>query len=500
MNYIFTRPAWQLAIVSGICVGFAYQPWHLGLLVYIGFIPLIHTWFNHRSRDNFKSGYLFGLIYNFISNYWMGVNSGADFSVVLLSLISAVVYLALFWGIAGAIIGALRKDVNLYLVLPFLIVCLEWVRSFGPLGYAWGNLALTQTDYLPLLQNIDIVGTYGLTLWIISVNVILYHVVQSGANVKKLSLFTAIIFIGLFISGWGRMQLFEPKSDSIDIAIIQPNVDPNEKWDYTSRQETMMFMDSLYGVAISLHPDFILFPETALPTYLRLNNRVRSQLQTKVDASGIPILVGTVDRIIDTNGDKVYFNSAMYLSPSEDYEMYEKIHLVPFAEYDLFPNLFHPLEKLNLNIDRGVFRGGSDYKVFKWNEVQFSDLICYESSLPRIARQFVQNGAEILMIQANDGWLGESAGPYQHFELARLRAIENRIPVVRSGNTGISGVILPTGAVQRKIPLGVEAVFKETIPLYTSGSFYSRYGDVFATLCFVIFLIIGPLKCIKKLF
>ena len=113
MNYIFTRPAWQLAIVSGICVGFAYQPWHLGLLVYIGFIPLIHTWFNHGSRDNFKSGYLFGLIYNFISNYWMGVNSGADFSVVLLSLISAVVYLALFWGIAGAIIGALRKDVNL---------------------------------------------------------------------------------------------------------------------------------------------------------------------------------------------------------------------------------------------------------------------------------------------------------------------------------------------------------------------------------------------------
>ena len=498
MNYIFTRPAWQLAIVSGLCVGTAYQPWHLGFLVYIGFIPLIHVWFTHNTKNNFKSGYIFGLVYNLISNYWIGTNSGAEFGVVLFSLISAVMYLALFWGIAGTITGALRKDVNLYLMLPFLVVSLEWIRSFGPLGFAWGNLALTQTDYLPILQNIDIAGTYYIAFWIISINVILYNLIYSKTGIKKVHIIPAIIFLGLFFSGWGRMQFFQSKSDSIDIAIIQPNVNPNEKWDYSSRQETLMFMDSLHNTAISLRPDFILFPETALPAYLRLNNRIRSQLQTKVDTTGIPVLVGTVDRIIDPEGKKVYYNSAMYLSPKKAYEMYEKIHLVPFAEYDLFPGLFHPLENLNLNIDRGVFQGGKDYKIFKWNQVQFSELICYESSLPRYDRQFVQNGADILMIQANDGWLGESAGPYQHFELARLRAIENRIPVVRSGNTGISGVILPTGEVQRKVPLGIALVFMENIPLYTPGSFYSHYGDVFAVISFVIFLFLGPVSCLKK--
>ena len=165
------------------------------------------------------------------------------------------------------------------------------------------------------------------------------------------------------------------------------------------------------------------------------------------------------------------------------------------------PKLFHPLEKLNLNIDRGVFRGGTNFKVFKWDGIEFSDLICYESSLPYIARKFVQNFDKIFLIQANDGWLGKSAGPHQHFELARLRAIENRIPIVRSGNTGISGVILSNGIVQKKVPLGLSEVFKETIQLYNSNSFYTRYGDVFATLCFVIFLLIGPMKCItKKLF
>jgi len=280
-------------------------------------------------------------------------------------------------------------------------------------------------------------------------------------------------------------------ADKIDIAIIQPNIDPNKKWDYSSRESTLRFMDSLYTTAISLEPDIILFPETALPTYLRLNNNVRKKLQSKVDLTGIPILIGTVDRLIGFNGEKTYYNSTMYLVPNKQYLMYDKIHLVPFAEYDLIPDMFFPLDKLNLNIDRGIFKGGNNYILFKFNNIMFSNLICYESSFPRYSREFVKNGAEFLMIQANDGWLGNSAGPYQHFEHARLRAIENRVPVVRSGNTGISGVILPTGEIQRKVPLGNELVFIETISLTNAGSFYSKHGDVFAALCFVIFLFIG---------
>ena len=258
-------------------------------------------------------------------------------------------------------------------------------------------------------------------------------------------------------------------------------------------------MDSLYNEAIFLKPDIILFPETALPTYLRLNNRIRKQLQKKVNISKIPILIGTVDRKIDFSGIKSYYNSTMFLQPDTDFEMYEKIHLVPFAEYDLMPKLLHPLGKLNLNIDRGVFKGGTNYKVFEWNGILFSDLICYESSLPRYARRFVNEGAELLMIQANDGWLGNSSGPYQHFEHARLRAIENRIPIARAGNTGISGIISPTGEVYNKVPLDSQSVFLANIPLNKSGSFYSKYGDVFAALCFVIFLFIGPvLSCVKE--
>tara|TARA_B100001758_G_scaffold70994_1_gene59836 strand:- start:518 stop:1363 length:846 start_codon:yes stop_codon:yes gene_type:complete len=281
--------------------------------------------------------------------------------------------------------------------------------------------------------------------------------------------------------------------------VIQPNLDPNEKWDRATRELTINIMDSLHQIAIDLEPDIILFPETALPAYLRLNNKIRQQLQNHVDQSKIPILIGTVDRRFDDEGRKLYYNSSMYISPGKNYLMYDKIHLVPFAEYDLVPWLLHPLGELNLNIDRGIFMGGVSYTLFSHKGINFSNLICYESTLPRYARKFIKNGAKFLMIQANDGWLGESAGPYQHFENARLRAIENRVSVVRSGNTGISGVILPNGKVKKKISLGEQVVFKESIVLGSVGSIYSKYGDVFASLCFVISLFIGfVVSCIKK--
>ena len=285
----------------------------------------------------------------------------------------------------------------------------------------------------------------------------------------------------------------------LDIAVIQPNLNPNEKWDRSTRELTLNIMDSLHQLAIDLNPHIILFPETALPAYLRLNNSIRKRLQSAVNESNIPILIGTVDRRFDDLGKKLYFNSSMYLAPNEDYKMYDKIHLVPFAEYDLMPYILHPLGQLNLNIDRGIFMGGDNYAKFSYDKISFSNLICYESSLPRYARRFIKDGAKFLMIQANDGWLGKSAGPYQHFELARLRAIENRVPIVRSGNTGISGIIMRNGLVKKKVPLGEQSVFKEKITLGDAGSFYTKYGDVFASLCFVILLFVGPiLSCIKK--
>ena len=166
---------WKLSIISGVIIGLTYHPHlHLGILAYIGFIPLFHSWFCNESKINFKSGYLFGIIYNITSNYWIATNSGAPFIVVLISLLFAALYLSIFWGIAGAMIGLINGGKYRLIILPFMIVSLEWVRSFGPLGFPWANLAITQTKFLPLVQIIDFTGSEGVGFIIMIFNTFLY--------------------------------------------------------------------------------------------------------------------------------------------------------------------------------------------------------------------------------------------------------------------------------------------------------------------------------------
>ena len=299
------------------------------------------------------------------------------------------------------------------------------------------------------------------------------------------------------MTGWSKIKSLSSFDKRIQTAIVQPNIDPNTKW--ANKNKIIATMDSLHFESIKLEPDLVIFPETALPSYLVRDNFTRKKLQETVDSFNIPLLTGTI-HASNYNGSRHYFNSAMFLKPHSDYELYSKIHLVPFAEYDLLPAIFHPLTKLNINIDRGRFKSGEEFVVFNWKNFLFSDLICYESSVPRIARKFVSMGAQFLVIQANDGWLGNSYGPYQHFELARLRAIENRVPVVRCANTGISGIIRPDGTVQNIIDLNQKGIISESVNIGSESSFYTKYGDVFAFSCFIITLVFTFYSCIKRFF
>jgi apolipoprotein N-acyltransferase len=162
---------------------------------------------------------------------------------------------------------------------------------------------------------------------------------------------------------------------------------------------------------------------------------------------------------------------------------------VPFAEYIPISEYFPSLRKLNFG--QGNFTHGSDFTLFQLDSTFFSNIICYESSMPNMVRKFVKSGAEFLSIEANDGYLGNTAGPYQHFELARLRAIENRVSVIRAANTGISGLISASGQVKEKISLGTQKVFLAHVSYGNSGSFYTRYGDVFAIFCLGLLMIMG---------
>ena len=484
-------------IISGFTTGLAFHPLGLCFLAWGSFVPLIHVFNVSHFRKNIIYGYIFGLSFNLTAFYWIGVNSGADFITVLGSLFAAVFYLAFFWAGAGLLFSLISKGhqhISGNIFFPFIIVLIEYVRSFGALGFPWSNLALTQSNYIYFIQFIEVTGTYGVSFFIIGFNVILYNVTQKKITLLKGLSFISLILIGLSIAGVGRILSLPKSNQKISIAVVQPNVNPNTKWQ--NKKEIIAFMDSLHQESIKFKPDLIVFPETALPSYLVRDSRTRGALQSTVNSSDIPLLTGTIHTSFENNS-RYYYNSSMFIIPQKKYELYSKIHLVPFAEYDLIPSIFHPLTKLNINIDRGNFKSGNNYKVFKHENLLFSNLICYESSIPKISRTFVSKGAEFLIIQANDGWLGSSFGPYQHFELARLRAIENRIPIVRCANTGISGIINIDGSIKTKVLLNEEKIIFESLSSNKNGSFYTKYGDIFAIIISIIILIVILYKCRK---
>ena len=481
---------WKLSVLSGILIGLSYPPSPLGLLAWFGLIPLIHILLNTSIVNSMKWSFITGIIVNVITVYWFGLNSGAGLVPAIISMIAAILYLSIFWMLLGFLSSWHHKMTGYGLsLLPLLWVSIEYLRSFGPLSFPWINLALTQTFSLSLIQIADVTGSMGISFWIVVLNVIIYIAINSKGAEKIILFIGALLLLIIFLLGFFRISSIQNRytENEVRVAIVQPNIDPNLKWEQNFRDRIFNTMDSLHNVAIKLDPDFILWPEAALPTYLRINYSNRRSILQKVKKSNIPLLTGTPDRIKGRDNQIDYYNAAMFIKPDGSTKMYYKIHLVPFAESIPFSNYFPFLKKLNFG--QANFTAGSEYTIFNVDNFAFANLICYESSIPKIARKFVNLGAKFITIETNDSWCGHSSGVYQHFQIAKIRAVENRIPIARSANTGVSALILPTGKVNKKIPFNKQEVFLASIPIKNIPSFYTKYGDWFALICTLISVI-----------
>ena len=483
---------WGIILFGGLAKGFAFHPFSFSFLLgWICLIPLIYSISQNQRKYPFIEGYFFGIIFNFFGFYWIGLNSGTSSIIAYSSLIMAVLYLSIFWGFLTLFLSYFERFEFKLIIFPFSLVILEWLRSLGPLGFSWSNLALTQINFLQLMQISEFLGSFGISFFVAVINVVFYLILFQ----KKYKLIFFFTFFILMIFEWGEKKInyFNEYDNKIDVAIIQPNIDPNLKWISQNKRNVVNHLDSLFEVSLNMNVDLVLFPEAAYPTYLRIDSNLRNKIQQKVDSSGVPILVGTIDKV-KINSEVKYFNSSIFFSPKKESKLYNKIFLVPFAEYVPLSEKLSILKKINFG--QANFTKGQNIALFKIDSLNIGNVICYESSNPNLVSKFIRKGANILAIQTNDGYLGESSGPYQHFNIAKMRAIENRVPIIRSGNTGISGLILPSGVSNKKIKLGRSSIIKVGTPIMKAGSFYTKYGDIFVLFCLLSIIIFYI--CFKK--
>ena len=474
-----------LVIISALCTGISMQPLSLGFLAWFSLVPLFYVL--NQSNNNYKNilaySFLWGFVYHIIVVFWLLFNIGMPevfgSTKVLGSITMFVVVLILSFNtiLIGIIWYRLKtKYPSIGLVLfPVTWVSIEFVRSYGFLGFPWISIANSQIDYLFLIQNAEITSIYGISFWVVLINVFIYSFIFINKHLKSIII---LVFIAVlpWITGF---ILFDKSNNSIQenqslsITSIQPNILLEEKRSgvrYTDNNKRIIVRNFLLNEVKNyiVDSDLVLLPESSLqgsPMDIPENKY---------------LLFGTTIR---ENNNITYNSSVLYSNAGMD-NVYHKKQLVPMVEYIPLSEFFPSLRE---------FTSGEENTVFNINDFNFIAPICFESTFPHLNRKLINDADNIdaIIYLVNDGWYINAPQPQQHSRQSIFRAIENRKPVIRCANTGISMHINQNGEVVDQIKLNQAGVL-EDIKIYKNKNktFYTRFGNVFALMLFILNIVL----------
>lgn len=460
------------------------------LLVWFAFVPLLYVAEKQSSFRSFLSGWLCGLLFYIGLVYWIVVvtttygNLPYPLGILLMVLLSA--YLALYCGSALALSRyvELKTSVPLPLLFPFFWVSMEYVRSFLFTGFPWQNLGYSQYQMKTIIQSSDITGVYGISFFIVWVNGTVFLLLKAleCRRIPWKSLVPALLLLVFhLLYGTIRINAIEKlaaQAPPFTVGVIQGNIDQGIKWDVRFREQALAIHQALTLNALKENAELVIWPESATPFYFQSEPYYQNALFDLIEGTGAYLVVGSPSMIHD-NHRTLQYNSAFLLSPAREVAgRYDKMHLVPYGEYVPLKTLFFFIDKMVQAV--GDFSPGQAISLLKLPGAPFAVLICYEIIFPDLTRRFVKDGARFLVNITNDAWFGNTSAPYQHFSMAVLRAVENKRFLARSANTGISGLISPTGEIRSASQLFTEASLTGTIKLLSTATFYSTYGDVFS--------------------
>ena len=476
-----TRNSLLLPALSGILLTLSFPPLHLGFIAWFALAPLFVSLYNRSLREAFRQGLVFGLVFNLASMHFVSLNSGTTFLIALSSCLATSLILMLFGPLFTVPASIILRKVGRpgILLLPFIWTAVEYLRSLGEIASPWNIVPLSQSAYLPVIQMVSVFGVWGISFWVAGINVLAITAYKK----PKPWLAAAIIWIVIpFTTGTIALNRTAEPEETVDVMIVQGNVDPEEKWSAGLDTNLDSYRQLMTGEE---RADLAVWPEAAIPANLNISLFAKNYLRDLARDTGFPILTGALAREFAGDENVRRFNSAYLVKPGErKIERYDKIHLVPGGERIPFQKLIPALGKLNFG--QAEFTPGDDFKVFEAGSARFGAMICFESIFPYMGREYTRNGAEFLVNITNDGWYGKSSEPYQHALLTRFRAIENRRSLVRSANTGISYITDGYGRYIAKSGLETREIIRGAVPVYQTDTFYSKNGDVFAKFVFAL--------------
>jgi len=336
-----------------------------------------------------------------------------------------------------------------------------------------------------------ITGVHGLSFEIVLVNV-LFAMAFLTHRKQGVMILTAALLAVVMLQAVSALAP-PPAPATATARLVQPDVpilDAN-RWTAAYFQQTL---DQLTDLSVGKPgeagpgeplPDLIVWPESPAPFFVN-DPRFASAVAALARKANASVIAGSLGQ---PGGSDLLFNSAALFGPDGQLNgRYDKVHLVPFGEYVPFQRLLSFASKLTREV--GDFVPGSNRRPLTVNGFPAGVFICYEAVFPNDVRQFSANGARLFVNISNDGWFGNTAAPYQHLNMARMRAIENNRWLLRDTNSGITVAIDPYGRIVASAEPGVRTGVDVPYSLISGATFYTRHGEWFANACAIICIVL----------
>ncbi|MBV8673712.1 MAG: apolipoprotein N-acyltransferase [Acidobacteriaceae bacterium] len=523
-----------MALVSGFLLDLPFPiagplpPWRAAF-AWISLVPLMYALLGAPDaedrrylRRSMLTGYVCGVMWYVLNCYWIyhtmhlyaGVPAaGAAGIVVLYSLV-----LGLYFGLFGVGTAFLRRasgGIAVPLaVAPFLWVAIE-LAAARITSVPWDQLGYSQVDNFLLTRLSPWTGVYGISFLLVAVNALFTGALLSRSIHIRLRLGVGAALAAILMQ-FGSWMTPKPAPTQALAVLLQPNFDVRQNNDWLGSEwdrniavflkqsenlsagwyEGMPMPDKAVHIVhhVGQQPpiSLIAWPESPSP-FTEGDPRFRAAMHELATETGAGIVAGnpTSAYEMDEAGERVLrdYNSASFISPEGEFVgRYSKIHLVPFGEYVPYRELFFFAHHLTKQVSD--FSRGTERNVFTANGHRYGVFICYESIFADEVREFAKNGAQVFVNISDDGWYGDTSAPWQHLNMARMRAIENHRWILRDTNSGVTAAIDPRGRVVQSSPRHVFTSLPARYGFRDDLTFYTRHGDVFAWGCVVVVVVV----------
>ena len=498
-----------LAVFSGVLLALSFPRFGQPGFAWIALVPLLAALaLRHQPSDSglrtpdsgisgrsFLLGFLTGLVYFGGTLYWVasvmriygGLNGVVSVAVALALVAYLALYPALFALISGRLIAVLGPVA--LLISPAVWVTTEFGRAHLFTGFPWVLVGYSQAPVLQIAQIASLVGIFGLSALVAIVNAVLAYLFFTRSLRARMAAVSVAVACVVAASAWGTLRIRDGRLTRegalLRVGLVQGNVPQDEKWDAARASEIFQRYLQLTRDAAARGARLIIWPESSTPFLFEDDPYVHDTIRRIAIDTNAYILVGS-DQIERTQPPR-YYNAAFMVGPDgRTLAVYRKIHLVPFGEYVPLKRLLFFAAPLVQAVSD--FSPGEQAVLLPFGGHPISTAICFEVVYPELVRRSVLAGSELLTTITNDAWFGTSSAPYQHFEQASVRAIEEGRYLVRSANTGISGIVDPYGRVLQESRLFEPAVLVGQVRALTGLTLYARIGDFVAYLAILVTL------------